>query len=58
VTKSLYILSSWQKNRGRKKVHPREKMRKKGYTKLARQKMREKNALNLRLDIGIYFVDG
>jgi len=33
-------------------------MRKKGYTKLAREKMREENALSLRLDIGIYLVDG
>ena len=33
-------------------------MRKKDYTKLARQKMREENALNLRLYIGIYLVDG
>jgi len=38
VTKSLYILFLWQKNRGEKKVHPREKMRKKGYTKFVRQK--------------------
>jgi hypothetical protein len=56
--KFVYTFVFTKKICGKKEFHPREKVRKKGYTKLARKKMREKNALNLWLYIGIYLVDG